>query len=122
MGLTTVNASGNFLNSAPEWAYNVFADYTVPVATGHGFARIEYSWKSRQFFTPANDDIETQGAYGLLNASIGWRSPGDHWQVIVFGRNLTDQGYLVSTGSYTAVPAGTPGDPRTFGIRFIAQY
>ena len=122
VGLTTVNASGNFLNTAPEWAYNVFADYTVPVATGHGFARIEYSWKSRQFFTPANDDIETQGAYGLLNASIGWRSPGDHWQVIVFGRNLTDQGYLVSTGSYTAVPAGTPGDPRTFGIRFIAQY
>lgn len=119
----TFDASGNYLNSSPEWSYNLFGQYARDLSNGGElFVRGEYGWKDRQFFTVVNDNIQTMGTYDLINASIGYTSSDEHWQVILYGRNLADKQYLVSTGSFTAVPSGTPGDPRTYGIRLSYTY
>ncbi|MDA5194404.1 TonB-dependent receptor [Govanella unica] len=119
----TMDASGNYLNSSPKWTYNLYAQYTMDFGDkGTAFVRGEYGFKARQFFTVVNDNVQTMPNYDLINASIGYTSPDQRWQVIAYGRNLSNTQYLVSTGSFTAVPAGTPGDPRTFGLRLSYAY
>lgn len=117
------DASGNRLNSAPKWNYSLFGQYTFNLGEqGSVFVRGEYSWRSRQFFTAVNAFPETQGSYDLINASLGYASPDGHWQVILYGRNLANEEYITSSGSFTARPAGRVGEPRTYGLRFAFTY
>ncbi|RIK93919.1 MAG: TonB-dependent receptor [Proteobacteria bacterium] len=119
----TFDASGKRLNSAPKWSYNLFAQYTHDLGDmGSLSLRGEYAWKGRQFFTVVNDNIQTSPSYELVNASISYTSPDERWQVILYGRNLTNDQYLISAGGFTAVPSGTPGDPRTYGLRLAFTY
>lgn len=119
----TFDATGKRLNSAPKWSYNAFGQYDFAVGDkGSVSIRGEYGWKDRQFFTVVNDSIQTTPSYGLINASVAYRSADERWQVILFGRNLGDEEYLISTGSFTAVPSGTPGDPRSYGLRVALTF
>ncbi len=119
----TFDATGKRLNSAPKWSYTAFAQYSFDLGdAGSVYVRGEYGWKSRQFFTVVNDNIQTTPSYDIINASIGYTSPDDRWQVIVYGRNLGNEQYLISTGGFTAVPSGTPGDPRSYGLRLSFTY
>ena len=117
------DASGKHINSSPKWSYNVFAQHAYDLGqSGSIQARVEYSWKSRQFFTPQNNAIETQKSYGLLNANVGWTAPGGGWQVIAFARNLTKKEYVTTTATFTGVVSGRVGEPRVLGLRLIAEY
>jgi iron complex outermembrane receptor protein len=119
----TFDASGNTLNSAPKWSYTLFAQYNLDLGDkGTAFARTQFGYKSRQYFTVVNDNIQTTPSYGLLDASAGYTTPDSHWTIIAYGRNLTNKEYIVSSGSFTARPAGAPGDPRTFGVRASYSY
>lgn len=119
----TFNASGKRLNSSPEYSYTAFGQYEAGLPNGGSLGmRGEYSWKDRQYFTVVNDAIQTTPSYGLVNANVSYTSPGSRWVVTLYGRNLTDEQYLVSTGGFTAVPSGTPGDPRTYGLRLSVTY
>ncbi len=117
------DATGKRLNSAPKWSYTAYAEYNLDLGdAGTAFARGEYGYKSRQYFTVVNDDLQTTPSYGLLNASVGYTPPGGNWTIVAYGRNLTNEEYIVSSGSFTAVPSGTPGDPRTYGLRATYSY
>lgn len=119
----TFDAGGKRLNSAPESSFTVFGQYDFALGDGAAISvRGEYSWKDRQYFTVVNDAIQASPSYGLLNASISFNSADSHWQVVAYGRNLADDRYLLSAGAFTAVPAGTPGDPRTYGLRVAYSY
>lgn len=117
------DASGNRLNSSPKWNYALFGQYTFDMGnTGSVFVRGEYSWRSRQFFTAVNAAPETQASYDLINASLGYASPDGRWQAILYGRNLANEEYITSSGSFTARPAGRVGEPRTYGLRLAFTY
>lgn len=122
-GGVVIDASGNRLNSSPKWSYSLHAQYTAQLGdSGSMFVRGEYSWRGAQFFTAANDNVHTQPNYDLINASIGYTTPDERWQVIAFGRNLADEEYIVTSGTFTAVPAGRVGEPRTYGLRLVFNY
>lgn len=119
----TIDASGNHLNSAPRWNHALFGQYNFDAGSaGEIFLRAEYSRRSRQYFTVVNDDLQSQGSYELLNASLGLATADEQWQFIAYGRNLTDEEYIVSSGSFTARPAGRIGEPRTYGVKVIYQF
>lgn len=115
------DASGKRLNNSPEWSGTVGGNYDWPLASyGVGFVGADFHYQTRKYFTPANggvggvdDYAEQQGPYGLLNARIGWDSPGGAWRAMVVGDNLLDRAYVSGTANYTAAIAGRPGDPRT---------
>ena len=72
-GGATHDAAGNRLNNAPEWSGSGSAVYEF--ATGRrGTVRLrgDVSWQSRVFFTPFNNAIETQPAYGLVHLRAGF--------------------------------------------------
>jgi iron complex outermembrane recepter protein len=117
-GGVIVNATGNRLNAAPKYTANLSAEYTYDLAGGDGlFARADYLWQDKQYFVASNDPQQSQGAYGLLNTSVGYESADGKWRASLWAKNLTAKQYITITATVSAVVSGRPGDPRTFGAR-----
>jgi iron complex outermembrane receptor protein len=113
-----IDASGNQLNYSPEYSASVRAEYTHQLSNaGAIYLSGDYAWKDDAFYTPVNDPIVGQDAYAVVNASLGYRSLGGDWTVELYGRNLADEQYLTNVYTASAVPAGIPGAPRTYGVR-----
>lgn len=117
------DASGHRLTAAPEWAYNIYASVDHTMSSGHRLVgRVDYAWKSEQFFTPQNVAIESQGDYGLLNANVSLAFPGERFEIGVFARNLGDEPYFTTTATIGGVTYGTLGVPLTAGVQLTARY
>lgn len=124
VGGTVFDASGNFLNNTPEWSGNIGGRYAFDITDSiQGFVRADYNWQSRVFFTAANDSIETQDSYGLMNASFGIEHLDQGWKLSVWGRNLFDHEYIVGSANFPAAgPSGRIGNPLTFGVKLGFKY
>ncbi len=62
--------------------------------------------------------------YGLANFRAGFRASGK-WDVYVWVKNAFEKDYweqLASTPSSTGLVAGSPGDPRTWGVTVRAEF
>jgi iron complex outermembrane receptor protein len=66
--------------------------------------------------------LDRQGAYALLDAQITLSTPGDHYYVRVFGRNLTNQQYTFYAASDDFGAAYIPARPRTYGLAVGANF
>lgn len=120
-GVSTDDASGKRLNSAPRYSGAIAIDYT-PVIAGHKtFAHVDYAWRTRTYFDPANVVIASQGAYGLLNGQIGFTT-GNGWDIELWAKNITNEGYFVTIGTPSLAPAGLTGDPRTMGVKVSRNF
>ena len=108
---------GNRLNNAPEWSGAGSAVYEFPTRrAGTASLRGDLSWQSQVFFTPVNDAIETQRAYGLVHLRAAFEPTSRRWEMALYVRNTGNQAYIVGTGN-AAVTAFTarPGEPRYVG-------
>ena len=110
-GGVTFDTAGNRLNNAPEWSGSISAVYQLATGgAGTASVRSDVSWQSRVFFTPVNDAIETQRAYGLLRLRAGFEPKNRRWEVAVYVRNLANQGYI--TGTANVPPTAIDRPPR----------
>ena len=122
-GSVTLDAAGNRLNNAPEWSGSISAVYQLATGSaGMASVRSDVSWQSRVFFTPVNDAIETQRAYGLLHLRAGFEPRNRRWEIAGYVRNLGNQEYITGTANVplTAI-TGRPGDPRHWGTQFTIR-
>jgi iron complex outermembrane recepter protein len=122
-GPVTRNAAGNRLNNAPEWS----GSGSAVCAFGAGRSltatlRGDVSWQSRVFFTPFNDAIETQPAYGLVHLRAGFEPRSRRWEMAVFVHNAGNTEYITGTAN-VPLPAFTarPGSPRQWGTQFTLR-
>jgi iron complex outermembrane recepter protein len=114
---------GNRLNNAPEWSGAGSAVYELAKwRAGTASVRGDVAWQSQVFFTPVNDAIETQRAYGLVHLRAGFEPPGHRWEIALYVRNAGNREYIVGTGN-VGLPAFTarPGEPRTWGTQFTLR-
>jgi iron complex outermembrane receptor protein len=99
----------------PKFSGNLSGQYNISLgASGNLIPRVDFSYRTRVALDNTNSLPIRQGAYGLLNASVGWSDNQDLWRVAVGGTNLTDRIYLVS-GAFNGaagVADGTYGRPR----------
>lgn len=93
---------------APENAYTLSADYTLPVSIGEVRFHLDYAWQDDQFALANTEFGKVEIAdYGLLNARISLAEVemgGHNWQVALWGRNLTDEdsaNYLIGSTAST---------------------
>jgi iron complex outermembrane recepter protein len=122
-GGETLDAAGNRLNNAPEWSGSGSALYELATGrAGRASLRGDVSWQSRVFFTPANDAIETQRAYGLVHLRAGFEPRSRRWELAVFVRNVGTHEYFTGTAN-VPLPAftGRPGEPRHWGTQFTLR-
>ena len=118
-GFQDLGALGNRLTRSPKWAYNANATYTHSVGDKGSLEWFaEYVWKDDVFHSPFNQDGIGQSAFGLANASVTWRSPGEHWSVSVWGKNLGDKTWYQNSIRNTAFAGaiGLVSAPRAYGI------
>lgn len=110
-------AKGNELPFAPNFTFNLGANYTLPIGDGEADFNLNYSYTGRMWAGP--DNILKQPSYGLLDGSLTYKFPGNHFELGVWARNITKEKYFVSLTA-AANPGGwevgTPGAPRTYGV------
>ena len=110
--------AGNSPRNTPEWAFNVHGEYSYPVFGGMLTLSGDVSYKDKQYFTEANNDVESADSYTLFDASLRYTSPDEKWYVTAWGKNLSDE--LVAAGSFSVALSRTAGTtflpPRTFGV------
>jgi iron complex outermembrane receptor protein len=118
VGGVASDAAGHRLSNTPEWSGRLWLEWGRQTAgVGRISVRLDSRWQSAIFFTPINDAIQRQPAYGLLDVSTAFEF-GTHWSLAAFARNITDEGYI--TGSFSTPPpaiGGRPGSPRHVGIQ-----
>jgi iron complex outermembrane recepter protein len=108
---------------APEYAYALTADYTVPVSVGELLFHVDYSWQDDQFALANTDSgkVEVED-YGLWNGRISLgdvEMAGHNWQFALWGRNLTDE----DTANYLiGATASTYLAPRMMGAEVVFEF
>jgi iron complex outermembrane receptor protein len=112
------DAAGKDLPKAPHLSFNIGLKYTIPTTSGDWKLSGNYAYNSGFVFYP--DNVERQGAFGLLDASATYVPPGNHhWNISVWGKNLTGKRYYSDEVEFTGASGfgGAPAAPRTFGFR-----
>jgi len=115
---TDIDVSGNALNSAPKHSVILSSDFEQPLLNGSLNYRLSYHWQDEIFFTPFNDPITRQGAYGLINASLSFETQGKQWELQLYGKNLADKEYTNASQDFS--PLGVTlaiTEPRTYGLK-----
>ena len=122
---TGVDAGGSFIKDlsgttpagVPEIAFNLNVTYGFNVGESEGYARVEYYFEDEYAITDAVPASVASREADDINASIGLENDG--WIFNLWGRNLTDNEYMVSAaGAPIAFGSffGYYGNPRTFGL------
>lgn len=120
------NLQGNVLTQAPKWQFNSSIQYSFPVSEGLQItARTDYKWQSRVYFDIYNNPQNSQGAYGLLNASLALGTRDNGWSLTGWVRNALDKRYISSgsagSGANAAV-TGSVGTPRMYGATIYHRF
>ncbi len=100
------------------------AEYDFQIGASSGFVRAEYLYESNAQITEGVPADIASRELNVVNASAGMTFK-DRYDVMVWGRNLTDDDYMISAfpsvfqaGSYS----GYPSQPRTYGITLSARF
>lgn len=63
---------------------------------GHYIARLDWSYRSKEYMDSFNTELIVQDSYDLLNANAKWSSPSDTWNVMLSLKNISDEDYLLT--------------------------
>jgi iron complex outermembrane receptor protein len=92
--LGQTDLSGNRLPKAPKSTWSLNTTYTAHLSGGSSMDfHAVYAHTGSFYYATNNHPASHEDSYGLLDASITWRSQGDRWMVTLWGRNLTDEEY-----------------------------
>ncbi|MCB1699956.1 MAG: TonB-dependent receptor [Pseudomonadales bacterium] len=108
---------------APENAFAVSTDYSLPVSIGELQFHLDYSWQDSQYALANTEfgDVEV-AAFGLLNGRISladMKMFSADWQFAIWGKNLAnrdDANYLIGATASTYL------QPRTYGAELIMEF
>jgi iron complex outermembrane receptor protein len=106
---------GNRLPYAPEYTFNLAAQYRSP---GGFFSRLELQGLGKYFFDDAN--TLQQNPFALVNARIGYEF--NNSRVYLYANNLFDEEYFTAAFAPFGVPRANFGDRRTIGIQFQTRF
>jgi iron complex outermembrane receptor protein len=102
----------------------------VPESVGAVDGSVTYSFIDRQYADSVNLPDQSPGAwlgaYGLLNATVGWnRIYGSNFDLRLFGTNLADRTYRISNSNQWTLfffQSSVYGEPRMFGLSVDYQW
>jgi iron complex outermembrane recepter protein len=106
--------NGTRLPLAPEWSWNVGADYEGDLGSFRIYASTSYNYTGDQF-----SDLGNAGpidSYGIWNASIGFSDANDSYRLTFMARNIGDVSYVLlntSAGQRLHIPRDAD---RYFGV------
>ena len=108
------SAKGFMTPHSPDFSGNFGPEYRLVTPGGDVLGSLNYSYSSA--FAWDADNRLKQPAYGMLNGSIRWIPPGNQWEFMLWGKNLTDVQYSIYTTANVVGDEESPAPPRTFGV------
>lgn len=118
-----IDIKGESFPNTPKWQIVSDTEYDFPVTdTLSGFVGGSLTYKSTSnaaFGGAPQFEIKD---YALLDLRAGVEAPGGRWRVQVWGRNVTNQYYLVNVAHVTDTIAALTGRPSSYGVTLSAQY
>lgn len=123
--LRGITLDSNLVN-APDWSTNFGLQYShLFVGAGELTARLDWSYRTQVNKDALNFPSVLQDDLHLLNAAISYVSANDKWQLSIFGKNITDERYIVSgfaNGLAQATSTVNLGRPAEWGITFKYRF
>jgi len=121
--LSIYNASGNRLMNAPDVTANVTGQKDFDIGNGNTlFVRGELNYTGSTSFDISDYALGVRNPFGYGNLSAGYSSAGGHYQVELWGRNVTNVQYADTLLPGSKIPQAIPGAPATFGVRLNYTY
>jgi iron complex outermembrane recepter protein len=118
--------AGNKLANAPAMTFNALARYELGLfQTGLGVALQGDAHYSDEMFKEAtNDRIIRSDPYTIYNARVSLLDMARIWEVALWGRNLTDELYVVQGVDVSSLFIGNRNynAPRTFGADLLWHF
>ena len=117
----TANYTGNVLPRSPKDKVHLGAQYAFDVQGWGVLSRVDYTNQSKMYFDANNLPTQKQEGYIDVDARLSITSPDKHWEVAVWGKNLTDElvaTYVTAFAPYRQVLVPY-APPRTYGVTLI---
>ncbi|MFT5708944.1 MAG: iron complex outermembrane receptor protein, partial [Oceanospirillaceae bacterium] len=107
------------LVNAPKWNGRIGIDYWFDIGDlGELSLNLSASYRSKTYLTVSSSEVLAQPNYTLVDFALNYNGL-EHWQVTLYGKNLTDEHYRQHGFDLSASPGvelGYYGAPRTFGL------
>jgi iron complex outermembrane recepter protein len=106
--------NGTQLPLAPEWSWNIGANYERDLGGFVLYANTTYAYTGDQFSELGN--VGPLESYGIWNASLGFSDAEDMYRLTFFARNIGDTSYILlntSAGQRLHIPRDAD---RYFGV------
>ncbi|MEI9988552.1 MAG: TonB-dependent receptor [Rhizomicrobium sp.] len=120
-----VDVAGNRLSNSPGFSGNLSVAYrTDTFDWGQLVLRADSAARSRIYFRPFNQPLDSQSGYGLLNLGVTWYTPNERYSVRVFDNNVTNTAYIVTQDATDSVGSRyvTYGTPNQIGVQLKANF
>jgi iron complex outermembrane receptor protein len=138
--------TGHQMARAPDFTFNLGADYTRPLFGGEFLATgnvnytsayinqnpsLYYATANGAFPTPAapttvlnasTQQRYTQPGYALVNVTVGWTDPSGHYTTKVYVNNLTNTKYKITNSGGAFGDYAVWGEPVSYGVKFGYKY
>jgi iron complex outermembrane receptor protein len=126
-GRTICDLSGRPVVGAPRWTANFYGGYEHPIVPSLiGYARAEYGWRSRYYGYQDDSALTVTGNYALINLYAGIRDASGRWDLMFWGKNITDGHHAISFANLGSLVPGAYlpqfGDPATYGVTLRANF
>jgi iron complex outermembrane receptor protein len=82
---------------SPEWNLNGLLRYEWSMLGGLVAAQGDVVWRDEHFFALTGAETVEEDGYHLANVSLTYTTENEHWQLMGFVNNVTDEEYLVQT-------------------------
>jgi iron complex outermembrane recepter protein len=116
--------AGKELPNAPGLTFGALARYQADLSqTLAGLVQVDASYSDEVFKDAINDPVIAADDYVILNARLALTSIGRAWEVALWGKNLSDEQYVVQ-GLNTGLGGGNRNynAPRTYGASFTYRW
>ncbi|WP_269515232.1 TonB-dependent receptor [Brevundimonas subvibrioides] len=113
--------------NSPEWSAFWGVTWSGQLAGGELSVTPSLSYRSDYHLFDAPDPILDQDAYTLVDVAAIWTAPSGHYQVGVYGKNLTDEQYKVGGYNFAGATFNNSitafyGPPRTYSAQITVRY
>ncbi|WP_020401226.1 TonB-dependent receptor [Kordiimonas gwangyangensis] len=114
--------NGNPLPQAPDWTFNLVADYVRPTGDGEEFF-MSADWAYQgdtNLLLYTTEEFYTDGTFEL-GLRVGYRWADNQYELAFFGRNITDEKNVKGVIDFNNL-TGFVNEPRVFGLAFRADF
>lgn len=114
-GAQTCNVTGKAIYRTPDITANVGGDYTFAVRGSELVLSANVHYQGRSYWDTAN--VFKENPYTTVDSRLAWRSSNKKYMVALWGENLTDVRYGVSSTPGAVDTTIIYARPRTVGVQ-----